>query len=150
MVIEIAEEKDIEELYDLQLLAFESEAEMVGSRAVPALMETLEKAKSDFKEWIVLKTTSESGKIIGSVRCRKQDGFIEVGRLMVHPKYRRRGIGEMLLKEVEERFLGETLELFTCTKSVSNIRLYEKVGYKAFKEERGHNGLSFVYMRKKA
>ncbi len=150
MVIEIAEEKDIEELYDLQLLAFESEAEMVGSRAVPALMETLEKAKSDFKEWIVLKTTSESGKIIGSVRCRKQDGVIEVGRLMVHPEYRRRGIGEKLLKEVEERFSGKTLELFTCTKSVSNIRLYEKVGYKAFKEEGGHNGLSFIFMRKNA
>ena len=39
---EIAEEKDIRELYDLQLRAFESEAEMIGSRNVPALMESYE------------------------------------------------------------------------------------------------------------
>ena len=34
---EYATEKDIEELYDLQLRAFESEAEMIGSRNIPAL-----------------------------------------------------------------------------------------------------------------
>ena len=39
---EIAKEKDIRELFDLQLRAFESEAEMIGSRNVPALMESLE------------------------------------------------------------------------------------------------------------
>ena len=148
MLIEIAEEKDIEELYALQLLAFESEAKMIGSRAVPALMESLDKAKSDFHDWLVLKTIDESGRIIGSVRCREENGVVEVGRLMVHPDFRRRGIGESLLKAVVERFSGELLELFTCTNSVTNIRLYEKVGYRKYREEGGHNGLSFVYMRK--
>ncbi len=33
---------DTVELYKLQLLAFESEAEMIGSRSVPALMKTEE------------------------------------------------------------------------------------------------------------
>lgn len=33
---EIAKENDIKELFDLQLRAFESEAEMIGSRNVPA------------------------------------------------------------------------------------------------------------------
>ena len=43
---EIAKEKDIRELFDLQLRAFESEAEMIGSRNVPALMESLEENRS--------------------------------------------------------------------------------------------------------
>ena len=34
-----ADRNDIPELYRLQLLAFESEAEMIGSRDVPALQE---------------------------------------------------------------------------------------------------------------
>ena len=42
---EIAKEKDIRELFDLQLRAFESEAEMIGSRNVPALMESLEESR---------------------------------------------------------------------------------------------------------
>ena len=37
-----AETKDISALYQLQLIAFESEAEMIGSRDVPALLETQE------------------------------------------------------------------------------------------------------------
>ena len=39
---------DIPELYQLQLLSFESEAEMIGSREVPALMETKEENALDF------------------------------------------------------------------------------------------------------
>ena len=37
-----AEITDIPMLYQLQLIAFESEAEMIGSRDVPALQETEE------------------------------------------------------------------------------------------------------------
>lgn len=42
MNIMTAGEPDIPELYRLQLLAFESEAAMIGSRDVPALQETEE------------------------------------------------------------------------------------------------------------
>ncbi len=36
----------------------------------------------------------------------------------------------------------------TCTKSWINIRLCEKMGYESVKEQKGEEGLSFVYMRK--
>ena len=39
MKIVKATESDILELYRLQLLTFESEAEMIGCRLIPALME---------------------------------------------------------------------------------------------------------------
>lgn len=68
--------------------------------------------------------------------------------LMVHPEYRCRGIGRNLLKGIEKQFPGKILELYTCRRSISNIRLYEYVGYQAYKEELGNHGLSFVYMRK--
>ena len=42
MEIVKATESDILDLYRLQLLSFESEAEMIGSRMVPALMESKE------------------------------------------------------------------------------------------------------------
>lgn len=147
MVIEQAKLSDIEELYSLQLLAFESEAEMIGSRSVPALMESFEQARDDFSQWSVLKAV-ENGAIIGAVRYRKQGEVVEIGRLMVHPNYRRQGLGKRLISEVELRCNGEILELYTCTKSFTNIRLYEKCGFRAIKEELGADGLSFVYMRK--
>lgn len=51
---EIATSADVRELYELQLHAFESEAEMIGSRSVPVLMETYEHSLADFGNWTVL------------------------------------------------------------------------------------------------
>ena len=144
-----AEIKDISELYQLQLLAFESEAEMIGSRDVPALQETAESHRADFTNWNTLKLVDDADRIIGSIRYRQENDFIDVGRLMVHPDYRRCGLAQKLLSEIDVLCPEKVKELYTCTKSWSNIRLYEKMGYKAYKECKEDSGLSFVYMRKK-
>lgn len=148
MKIVRADTSDIPELYRLHLLAFESEAEMIGSRQVPALLETESENALDFCNWVTLKAVDDSGRIAGAVRYRKSGDVTEIGRLMVHPESRRQGLAQRLLSEVNRLCLGETLELYTCTKSWSNIRLYEKMGYSAFKECTEESGLSFVYMRK--
>ena len=75
MDYEYAKEKDIKELYDLQLRAFESEAEMINSRNVPALMESYEENRADFINWTVLIKRDDSGKIIGAVRCRDRSCY---------------------------------------------------------------------------
>ena len=148
MKVILAEITDIPKLYQLQLIAFESEAEMIGSRDVPALQETEEENRLDFKNWNTLKLENDDSKIIGSIRYRKSDGYIDVGRLMVHPDYRYRGLAQILLSEVDHLCPREIKELYTCTKSWSNIQLYEKMGYKLYKEHTDASGLSFVHMRK--
>jgi len=148
MEYEVAGKADVAELYALQLRAFESEAEMIGSRNVPALMESGDENRADFVHWTVLITRDGSGRIIGAVRYRKVDGHIDVGRLMVAPEHRNRGVASGLMRAVEEVTQEDTFELYTCTKSYTNIRLYEQLGYRIFKEERGERDLSFAYMRK--
>lgn len=146
--IKRADSGDIPALYDLQLLAFESEAEMIGSRDVPALLESREHHQNDFSNWVTLKLLNDSDEIIGAIRYRRSGDVIEIGRLMVHPDFRQQGLAQRMLAEVDKACPQETKELYTCTKSWINIRLYEKTGYKAFKEVTENSGLSFVYMRK--
>lgn len=146
--IERATMDDISELYSLQLIAFESEAEMIGSRQVPALQESAEENRNDFPNWQTLKIINGEGEIIAALRYKHIDGIVEVGRVMTHPEYRLKGLAVKLLEEVDKIFPQKTKELYTCTKSWTNIRLYEKVGYKADREVTEDNGLSFVYMRK--
>ena len=67
---------------------------------------------------------------------------------MVHPDYRCRGYGSRLLAEIEHYFPNKRYELFTSTRSVNNIRLYQKAGYKPFKEKAINDELIFVYMEK--
>lgn len=145
---EIATERDIRELYDLQLRAFESEAEMVGSRNVPALMESFEENEADFGNWTVLVRRDGTGRIIGAVRFRAEADHIEIGRVMVDHEFRNRGIASELLTAVEELSQAKVFELYTCTKSYKNIKLYEKLGYEIYKTEKGERDLSFAYMRK--
>ena len=145
---EIAKEKDIKELYDLQLRAFESEAEMIGSRNVPALMESFEENREDFRNWTVLLRRDDQGRIIGAVRYRKNTDHIEIGRVMVDQEFRNQGIAIGLMKAAEELTGAKIFELYTCTKSYININLYEKLGYEIYKVEQGDRDLAFAYMRK--
>ena len=145
---EYATEKDIKKLYDLQLHAFESEAEMIGSRNIPALMESYEENEADFKNWTVLVRRDDSGRIIGAVRFRKKGDHVEIGRVMVDQECRNQGVAIGLMTAVEELTQGKVFELYTCTKSYININLYEKIGYRIYKVEQGEQDLSFAYMRK--
>ena len=109
---------------------------------------TLPELEEEFKNGIVLKMVSEDGRIIGSVRSYAKDKTVYIGKLMVHPDFRGKGYGSKLLREIECYYADKRYELFTSTKSVDNIRLYEKLGYKIFDEKKITDELVFVYMEK--
>ena len=136
MKIVKATESDVLDLYRLQLLTFESEAEMIGSRM------------ATFTQWHTYKLVDDGGRIIGGIRYQYDDGVVEVGRLMVHPNYRQQGLARKLLVFVDEQCSQDRRVLYTCTKSWINIKLYTKMGYKAVREIQDETGLSFVYMEK--
>ncbi|WP_296013627.1 GNAT family N-acetyltransferase [uncultured Treponema sp.] len=143
-----ADKNDIPELFALQLLSFESEAEMIGSRDVPALTETAQENSADFSSWRTLKLVNDDGKIIGAIRYKEENGKINVGRLMVHPDFRRKGFAKRLLEEIDRLFPSAQKELYTCSKSWTNIALYTQAGYKPYKEQSEPTGLSFIFFRK--
>ncbi len=147
-MIKRAEYKDLQEILYLQYLAYQSEAELFGSKDIPPLKQTLAEVIEEFNNGIILKLTDENGTIIGSVRATEKNGTVYIGKLMVHPDHRCKGYGTKLLSEIESCYPDRRYELFTSTRSVDNIRLYEKVGYKIFDRKPVDNELVFVYMEK--
>lgn len=143
-----AEFEDLPEILELQYLAYQSEAVLFGSKDIPPLKETLEEVQEEYKKGTVLKLVTDEEEIIGSVRAYEKDGTAYIGKLMVHPDHRCKGYGSMLLKGIEKYFLGKRYELFTSTRSVDNIRLYEKNGYRIFDRKEIDAELVFVYMEK--
>ena len=69
--------------------------------------------------------------------------------ITVRKSYWNKGIGSMLLNEIEKCFPGRRYELFTSTRSEDNIRLYKKLGYKIFDRKEINDELVFVYLEKK-
>ena len=90
----------------------------------------------------------ENNRIIGSVRAKELDGTVYIGKLMVHPDYRRRGFASRLMTEIENHFPNKRYELFTSTRSIDNIRLYTRLGYKIFDSKVIDDELEFVFMEK--
>lgn len=140
--------EDLQEILDLQYLAYQSEAELFGSKDIPPLKQTLDEVVDEYNSGTILKMTDPDGAIIGSVRAYESEGTVYIGKLMVHPSCRRRGYGRRLLSEIEKYYPGRRYELFTSTRSLDNIRLYESCGYRQFDQKAVTEELVFVYMEK--
>lgn len=148
ILIKKAQKEDLKEILELQYLSYQSEAKLFNNMDIPPLKQTIEDIYNEFQKGIVLKVIDDEDVIIGSVRAYQKNGTVYISKLMVHPEMQKRGIGTKLFLEIENEYPNQRYELFTSTKSISNIRLYEKAGYKIFKEEAVSEELRFVYLQK--
>lgn len=140
---------DAEQILHLQRLAYQSEARIYNDDKIPPLRQTAAEIEQEFGELVFLKATAADGDIVGSVRACERGGTCFIGRLIVHPDHQGRGIGTRLMQEIELRFAqAERFELFTGHRSERNLQLYERLGYRTFKEERVTDGLRLVFMQK--
>lgn len=142
-----AETEDMKEILALQKTAYITEAEIYNDFNIPPLLQTLEEIINEAKDALVLKTVDRR-KIIGSVRGQARDGTCYIGKLMVLPDCRNKGIGKDLMKAIEDAFPDARYELFTGHLSFSNLALYESLGYKRFKTQKINEALELVYLEK--
>jgi ribosomal protein S18 acetylase RimI-like enzyme len=139
---------DAAEILALQKLAYQSEAMIYNDWSIPPLTQTLDAIKKEFAGTTFLKAC-DSGSIIGSVRASIHDCTCKIGRLIVHPEFQHKGIGSRLMSAIEAEFPDtQRFELFTGTRSAYNVRLYERLGYKAFRTERLSTRVELVFMEK--
>jgi GNAT superfamily N-acetyltransferase len=115
----------------------------------PPLTETLPEIMSEFETKVFLKAV-HAARIIGSVRDTLDSGTCQIGRLIVHPDYQRKGIGTLLMGRIETAFSrAERFELFTGIKSTNNIQLYQRLGYREYREEDLSPKVRLVFMEKR-
>ena len=143
-----AEENDLLEILDLQKLAFRENALRYNDFSITPLTQTLEDITAQAKTHIILKA-ADGSKIVGSVRGCKEGDYCTLSKLSVHPDYQNQGIGRKLIAAIENEFGIITFRFVTGYLDEKNISLYEKLGYKIYKNERIPNDVCSVFMEKK-
>jgi len=147
--IKKAKREDLKDILELQKLAYKSEAEIYGDFSIAPLKQTMEEITKEFKKYVFIKMINDEEKIIGSVRATSIGKTCFIGRLMVNPDFQNQGIGKSLMAEIERQFINvDGFELFTGSKSIKNISLYQKIGFKIFKKEQINQKLELIYFRK--
>jgi GNAT superfamily N-acetyltransferase len=122
---------DAAELLVLQRCCWVDEALANDTLDIAPLHEALDDVQAWLAEWTTWCVRS-SGRLVGAVRARRDGRDWEIGRLMVAPDLSGRGLGRWLLAWAEAHAPAdvERLTLFTGVRSVRNIRMYERAGYR--------------------
>lgn len=148
MHISKANREDLISILEIQKEAYQAEALLYDDYSIPPLTESPEDLKKAFTSQLILKAEIDN-QLVGSVRTRQEENRCLIGRLSVNPKFQRQGIGSALLQACEGIFPDVMCcELFTGSKSTSNLRLYERLGYKPVREDVLSPQVTLVYLHK--
>jgi ech hydrogenase subunit C len=148
IAIERAVADDAPEILALQKIVYQNEAEIYNDFDLTPLKQSLQEMVSEFQTTVFLKAVA-NGKIIGSVRCRKEGDTAQIGRLVVHPYFWRRGLGTRMVTRIEEAFPDAgRLETFASHMSRHTIDLYQRLGYAEFRREKASEQRERVYLQK--
>lgn len=140
--------EDAEAILALQKIAYEREARRYDDWTIPPMVETIDTVREQIARHVVLKAVVD-GRLAGSIRGVVTGGVCEVCRLSVDPALQRRGIGSALIAAIEARFPAvEAFELFTGNRSVENLRLYDRLGYRHVRTKVLSPDVSLVFLRK--
>jgi ribosomal protein S18 acetylase RimI-like enzyme len=136
------------QILKLQRLSYRTEAALYDDWTLPPLTQTLRELLEQYDDHTIL-AARLGDEVVGSVRARLKNGTCYVGRLVVHPRLQRRGLGTRLMREIEASFpAAGRYELFTGHLSEGNLRLYRRLGYQEFREEAISPSLRLVFLEK--
>lgn len=127
---------DAGELWTLSRACWVDEARENPGVVVPALVETLDDVRAGLGEWQTVVVRS-AGRVVASVRARRDGSTWQVGRLMVAPDLQGTGLGRALLAHAEglaaayvEAGEVAAYRLVTGARSERNLRFYRRAGYR--------------------
>ncbi len=95
-----------------------------------------EKIEQELKKGIaIFLLAAEDEKILGSVLATHDGRKGWINRLSVLPRYRKKGIGRLLVREAESRLEKEGIEIYACLIEDGNetsLEVFNSLGYDEF------------------
>ena len=120
--IDITNSKLAKEVLNIQIPSYKVEAEIIDFYEIPPLndtVETLQQCGETFFGYYL------SEKLCGVISIKTEKNVMDIHRLIVHPKYFRKGIAKMLLDFIESNIEGiETIIVSTGSENTPATYFY--------------------------
>lgn len=154
VIISAATAQDAEQIFRLQYLCFQREAELYDNYRIDPLVQTLDAVRAEVADDLVF-VARLGDEVVGSVHgFTDPDGSGRIGRLCVHPRLQGHGLGTRLLNAVEAALAADRaatrFRLHTGHRSESNLRLYRRAGYAQVGDVTGTDGVRLILLEKGA
>ncbi|MGW4380771.1 GNAT family N-acetyltransferase [Kitasatospora sp. NPDC004531] len=151
VIIAAARPDEAEQILKLQYLGYQSEAELYSDWSLEPLTQSLESLRAELADHRVL-VARLGEEVVGTARgWVDENGVGQIGRLVVHPRMQRHGLGRRLLTALEEQLVEDGasggFELFTGHRS-NSLRLYRRLGYRETEVREVSRRLSIVTLAK--
>lgn len=146
--------QDSGELLTLQRAAYVTEAQAHDDPDLPPLTQSFGELSSELEDPSVtaIGLRNDAGRLVAAVRfaIAEDPQVANLGRLVVAPDRQGWGLGSRLLELVEERVPSSVLELrlFTGERSLGNLRLYGRRGYREIHRTITPLGYALVHLTK--
>ncbi|MBK7721584.1 MAG: tRNA (guanosine(37)-N1)-methyltransferase TrmD [Austwickia sp.] len=136
LTVRAATPADAPELLVVQRGCWLEEGRINNTWDIPPLTEDLAQLRAGLADWTWW-LVHDQGRLVGGVRARSRGLTWHIGRLMVTPDLRGRGLGRWLLAFAEEQADAQVSQfaLMTGAASSRNLRLYRKAGYRPVPEQ---------------
>lgn len=132
----------------IQKRAFAEEARRCGDWEIPPLTESLEAVAGHIDTATVL-TARIGTQVVGSVRGLVADNVCTIRGLSVERGFEGRGIGSALLGAIEQAHPKATrFDLLTNHASTSNVRFYQRHGYRIIDLQQYSDQITLAHMGK--
>lgn len=154
VIISAAAAQDAEQIFRLQYLCFQREAELYDNYRIDPLVQTLDAVRGEVADDLVF-VARLGDEVVGSVHgFTDPEGTGQIGRLCVHPRLQGHGLGTRLLNAVEAALAADRaatrFRLHTGHRSESNLRLYRRAGYAQVGDVTGTDGVRLILLEKEA
>ncbi|REE78957.1 acetyltransferase (GNAT) family protein [Paenibacillus taihuensis] len=126
--IDLNDYAQVRELLNVQLLSYSVEARLIGFHDIPGLRDTALSLQACGEQFF---GCWQGEALAGAISFKEENGCIDIHRLVVHPDFFRRGIGERLVKHVLDT-CKQRADRFIVATGAANLpakRLYTKLGF---------------------
>lgn len=136
--------KIAEEIQRVQQPAYQIEADLMGFQGIPQLAESIMEIQNSNE----LFTGFVEEEIKGFISYAKEEGLIDICRLVVHPSHFRQGIAKKLLGFLLDRYPAHEFIVSTGTANEPAKNLYRSFGFIEQDEFEVAPGISCTNFRK--